>query len=307
MQDPTALYRYETEALIEPRPGVLVAALAGFLDAGNVQGVLARHLLDTCSPEVVATFDVDQVLDYRGRRPVMVFDANRWASYDDPSLVLYRLTDREGETFYLLDGVEPDFQWERMAEAVREVMDRVGVTVLVTAHGIPMGVPHTRPVGMTPHGTDRALLGNATSPFGRVQVPGSFLALLELRLGELGRPAIGYAVHVPHYLAGADFAEGALTALTAVTGATGLNLPNDALVALAGQTRAAINSQVAENDEVRAVVRALEQQYDAFLAGRERPSLLATEAVDIPSADEIGAEFEEFLRTVSDDGDSGPI
>ena len=39
---------------------------------------------------------------------------------------------------------------------------------------------------------------------------------------------------------------------------------------------------------------------DAFLAGQQRPSLLATESAEIPSAEEIGAEFEQFLRGVSD-------
>jgi hypothetical protein len=63
----------------------------------------------------------------------------------------------------------------------------------------------------------------------------------------------------------------------------------------------AIASEVADNDEARAVVHALEQQYDAFVEGRQRPSLLATEASQIPSADELGADFENFLRTVSDD------
>ena len=63
----------------------------------------------------------------------------------------------------------------------------------------------------------------------------------------------------------------------------------------------AIASEVEGNDEARAVVAALEQQYDAYVQGQQRPNLLATEATQIPSADELGEEFENFLRTVSDD------
>jgi hypothetical protein len=55
----------------------------------------------------------------------------------------------------------------------------------------------------------------------------------------------------------------------------------------------AIDEQVAQSDEVAAVVRALEEQYDAFVAGRGR-SLLAGDA-GLPSADELGAELERFL------------
>lgn len=300
---PSELYRFEIDGPLEPRPGVMVVALGGFMDAGQTQRLLASHLLETGEPEVVASFDVDQVLDYRGRRPAMVFDANRWTSYEDPSILLHRLTDRDGQTYYVLAGPEPDYQWERMVEAIREVMGTFGITLMVTAHGIPMGVPHTRPVGYTAHATDPSLIGDKESAFGRIQVPASFAALLELRLGEAGLQGLGFAIHVPHYLAQAEFAEGALTALNAITDATGLNLPNDDLVAQAGIGRAEIEQAVQGSEEVREVVTALEQQYDAFVASQTRHSLLATEAGELPSADELGAEFEEFLRTVADGED----
>ncbi len=302
MQNPSDLYRFETDAdLSVPRPGVLVVALGAFIDAGEIQRVLSEHLIETGDPQVVASFDIDQLLDYRARRPAMVFDTNQWAEYDDPTMLLHRLTDRDGQTYYLLTGPEPDFQWERVVEAVRELVVRLGVTLVVTTHGIPMGVPHTRPVGMTAHATDPSLIGEARSPFGRVQVPASIGALLELRLGESGHQSVGFAIHVPHYLAGSEFAEGALAALNAIVDVTGLNLPNDDLVAKAGVNQRAIASEVEGNDEARAVVAALEQQYDAYVEGQQRPNLLATEASEIPSADQLGAEFENFLRTVSED------
>lgn len=302
MQNPSALYRFETDAdLTRPRPGALIVALGAFIDAGHIQSVLGGHLLETGDPEVVASFDVDQLLDYRGRRPQMVFDTNRWVEYDDPTMLLHRLTDRDGQTYYLLSGPEPDYQWERVIEAVRELVVRLGITLVVHTHGIPMAVPHTRPVGMTAHATDTSLIGDAASPFGRVQVPGSIGALLELRLGEAGHSAVGFAIHVPHYLAGSEWAEGALAALNAIVDVTGLNLANDDLVTRARMNQQAVASEVATNDEARAVVTALEQQYDAYLEGRQRPSLLATEATQIPSADELGADFENFLRTVADD------
>jgi hypothetical protein len=302
VQNPSDLYRYETDAdLTEHRPGVLLVLLGGFVDAGQVSAILRDHLLESSDAEVVASFDVDQLLDYRGRRPAMVFDENRWVHYDDPALLLHRLTDRDGQTYYVLAGPEPDFQWERVVEAVRELAVTLGVTLAVSAHGIPMGVPHTRPVGMTPHATDPDLVAGASSPFGRVQVPGSISALLELRIGEGGGKAMGFAVHVPHYLASTEWAEGALAALGAITDATGLNLPNDELVERARVNQQAIAAEVENSDEARQVISALERQYDAFVDGSERPSLLATETTDIPSADQLGAEFEDFLRHVNDD------
>lgn len=300
--NPSHLYRFEPDVdLSEPRPGVLMVALGSFIDAGEVQRMLREHLIETGTPELVATFDVDQLLDYRGRRPAMVFDTNRWEEYAEPTMVLQRLTDRDGQTYHLLTGPEPDFQWERVVAAVQELVVALDVTLAVTAYGIPMGVPHTRPVGMTAHATDAALIGEMSSPFGRVQVPGSISSLIELRLGEAGHPSVGFAVHVPHYLAGSEFADGSLAALNAIVGVTGLNLPNDGLVARAGVNRRAIASEAEGNDEVQAIVAALEEQYDAFLKGQDQPNLWAPEVPKMPSADQLGAEVENFLRNVSDD------
>jgi hypothetical protein len=53
------------------------------------------------------------------------------------------------------------------------------------------------------------------------------------------------------------------------------------------------------------VIAALERQYDTFSEGRQKPSLLATDVSELPSADEIGAEFEQFLRDVADDDAAG--
>lgn len=302
MQNPSDLYRLEPGAVgDDPRPGVLLVALGTFIDAGQVQRVLSEHLVATGNAELIATFDVDQLVDYRGRRPTMVFDVNKWASFEAPEMLLRRLTDRDGDTYYLLTGPEPDFQWERVVAAVRELIDALHVSLVVHVHGVPMGVPHTRPVGLTAHATDVNLISDVHSPFGRVQVPGSIGALLELRLGEAGRDAAGFAIHVPHYLAATEFAEGALKALNAVVDLTGLSLPNDDLVTRTETNRRAIANEVASNDEVQGVVAALEQQYDAFVQGQEHPNLWADEATRLPSADQLGAEFENFLRTVSDE------
>lgn len=307
MQDPSALYRYETDT--NPAAAgapVLLVSLGGFIDAGRTQQVLTEHLLRAHEHSVVASFDVDQLLDYRGRRPMMTFDRDRWTSYDDPSLLLYRLVDDEGEPFLLLAGSEPDYQWERVIEAVTELIRVLGVDLTVSVHGIPMAVPHTRPLGVTAHATDPRLITGQQSIFGAVQVPGSLASLLELRLGEAGRKAVGFAVHVPHYLAQAEFADAALAGLRALVGATGLHLAVADLTAAAGLNRAEIAREVAGSEEVAAVIEALERQYDSFAQGRQRPSLLATEISEVPSADEIGAEFEAFLKDVTDDGPDRP-
>lgn len=300
MQDPQELYRFENDAhASELGASTMIAALGGLVDAGNTQRQLVSHLLGTLEHTVVASFDIDQLLDYRGRRPMMTFDRDHFSDYDDPALTLFRMQDAEGTPFLLLAGPEPDYQWERVIEAVRTLVRRLGVQIVVSANGIPMAVPHTRPVGMTGYASDQRLIPDNKPVFGMIQTPSSLETLLHLRLAEAGIDTAGFAVHVPHYLMQTDFGDAAVAALRAICELTKLVIPMHELTAVAGLHRAEIGRQVAENPEVVEVVEGLEQQYDAFQEGLKRQNLLANEMAELPSADEIGAELEEFLRDES--------
>lgn len=271
----------------------LLHVLRGFIDAGGAGELTGEHLVDRFETRRLVTFDIDQLLDYRARRPVMTFDVSRWRDYDEPQLVVDLAHDASGTAFLLMHGLEPDVQWERFAAAVRQLVERFSVPLTVGLNGIPMGVPHTRPLGVTTHGTRPELVG-APGWFGTVQVPASIGAMLEYRLGRWGHDAVGVAVHVPHYLAQAGFPPAAMAALERVEQVTGLALGSEALAPAAREALQAVDRQVIGSDEVTAVVRALEEQYDTLSRTLGRTSLLG-EAVDLPTADEIGAEFERFL------------
>lgn len=291
------LFRLETDSARQPQPAPLLwVSLDGFLDAGQVRTTLAEHLLEHLEHEVVASFEVDELVDYRSRRPLMTFDGDHYADYDDPSLVLYRVIDAAGEPFLLLHGDEPDFRWEAFIDAVRQLGLAFGVRRVVSAHGIPMAVPHTRPVGMTRYCSDPSLLGEHTPVFGTVKVPASAEALMQLRLAEAGLTTYGVAVHVPHYLSETQFGDASVAAIDAVMDLTGLVLPTTELITMAGLTRGRIEAELEQNPEAKEVVDTLEERYDHFVEGQRRRSLLAAEAAKLPSADEIGAQLEAFLQ-----------
>ncbi|KJS62461.1 PAC2 family protein [Streptomyces rubellomurinus] len=274
---------------------VLLHHFEGFMDAGEAGGQVVAHLLETGSPQVVARFDHDRLVDYRARRPAMVFDRDRWTSYDPPEILLQLVRDAAGAPFLLLTGPEPDVEWERFARAVRELVERFEVRLAVDFHGIPMGVPHTRPVGLTPHGNRLDLAAGYPQWFEQAQVPGSVQALLEYRLAEAGHDVLGFAVHVPHYVARSAYPAAAVVILEAVQSATGLVLPGVRLREQVGEVYADIEEQLAQGDgELRSAIRGMEGQYDAVAGAESRESLLA-EPVDLPSADELGRRFEQFL------------
>ncbi|GGO24013.1 proteasome assembly chaperone family protein [Micromonospora parathelypteridis] len=303
MLDPHELYQL-TEDLPDLGQPVLIQALTGFVDAGNASRLAREQLLTSLEGQPIATFDVDQLFDYRSRRPVMTFVEDHWESVDAPKLELHLLHDDDETPFLLLTGPEPDLQWERFVAAVAGLAARLDVRLTVGLNSIPMAVPHTRPTGVTAHATRPELIGGYEPWLQRVQVPGSVGHLLEFRLGEQGRDALGFAAHVPHYVAQTEYPAAAEVLLSSVSRSTGLLLPGDGLRSAAEVVRVEIDRQVAQTEDAAALVQALEEQYDAFARGRGEKSLLAPDAGPLPTADELGAELERFLAEQTRPGDT---
>ncbi|HZO64686.1 MAG: proteasome assembly chaperone family protein [Kribbellaceae bacterium] len=286
-------------------PRVLIHALEGFMDAGLAGRTSAEHLLEALDSRVLVRFDVDVLHDYRARRPEVTFAEDHFIDYSPPHLSLHLLTDDAGVEFLLLEGAEPDAHWERFARAVRQLVDHYNVNLTVGVHGIPMAVPHTRPLGLTSHATRPELVTRTNIWSGEMRLPASASTMLQVRLGEAGRDAMGFAVHVPHYLAENRFPGAALALVHAVSAATGLLLPSKALLDEAAVTGRLVDEQVEESEEATAVVRALETQYDAADGSVSRGSLLATES--LPSGEELSAQVEQFLAELDrHDGSDEP-
>jgi predicted ATP-grasp superfamily ATP-dependent carboligase len=298
--DPRELYELEPDLPALDRP-VLVQALDGFVDAGSARRLSAEHLLTAHGSRVVATFDVDTLLDYRARRPLMTFDVDHWADYADPQLAVHLLHDADGTAFLLLTGPEPDVRWEGFTAAVGQIVEQLGVRLTVGLNAIPMAVPHTRPLGVIAHASRPELVAGDERWVGTVQVPSSAGHLLEFRLGQAGKDAAGFAVAVPHYLSDASYPAAAATLLDSVARVSGLRFDTEALDAAAAAVRAEVDKQVSGSDEVQSVVAALEVQYDAYLAGAQR-SLLAEMGGSLPTAEELGDELERYLAQQTDDG-----
>jgi predicted ATP-grasp superfamily ATP-dependent carboligase len=270
---------------------VLVHALEGFLDAGSAGRLAAQQLAE--GSRVIASFDLDQLYDYRGRRPPLTFSENHYQDYAAPRLVLRLAKDDAGTPYLLLTGPEPDYQWERFAKAVRGLLRRFGVSLTIGLGAVPMALPHTRPLMLTVHSAQPDELDTKNIWRGNIRVPGSAAAVLELRLGEWDHRCMGFVAHVPHYVAQNDYPQAAVELIEAVARQTGLSLGSGGLVQTAAERAREIAAQVEASEEVREAVQSLEQQYDAFARASES-SLLAEDS-PLPSAEELGAEFERFL------------
>ena len=291
----------ELYSLAPDRPDVagtvLVEMLDGFIDAGGARRLAREALLSTSELTPVVTFDVDLLHDYRARRPPMLFVQDHWESYEPPGLDIVQVRDEAGTPYLVLRGSEPDVMWDRFASAVVGLVEELGVRLTIGTNAIPMAVPHSRPVGVTAHASRPELIAGYQPWVATVQVPGSAGHLIEHRLAVAGHDSMGFAVHVPHYLAQAAFPPAAEALIGAISRGSGLTLPLGNLTEASREAQESIASLLAQSDELVELVRTLETQYDAVVESRA-DALDAGGTVagqPLPTADELGAELERYL------------
>ena len=293
MQDgPDLLQEYT----VPPEAGqahIMIVSLEGFMDAGKAAAGAASALKQALAHRSVASFDPDQLVDYRSRRPPMTFTGRRFSHVAWPELAVTLMFDQHEQPFYLLSGPEPDFQWQRFARAVERLVDELGITLVVTGQGVPWAAPHSRPLRRLTHASRDELIADRVTWSQPVRVPGYATAVLELRLARRGIDTASQSVQVPHYLTELTFPHASASLIDGWADLTGLALPHGDLDDLGRAVLAQVQQQTENSEELSRVVADLERSYDDDL----------THQAGSPWGDaDIVEQVEQFLRDLGDDG-----
>lgn len=279
----------------------LIVALQGYADAGHAVDGSSEHLLAALEHRLIASFNNDEFIDYRARRPMVTIDRNSVADVEKLELGIQVILDSDEKPFLLLSGPEPDLRWEAFSQSVADLVEKLGVKQTICLYSAPMTVPHTRPLVISAHGNDLELLEPHFKLDSRFNIPGSASLELERLLSTQGRNVAGYTAHVPHYLAASSYPQATLKLLEAVANAAQLNLPLRSLEEDAARVTSQIEEQIDNSTEIQQVVELLEQQYDENLEQyrSDHPhAAIPGESQDlvVPTSEELGEEFERFLK-----------
>lgn len=283
----------QDDALISGIP--FVAGVSGFLDSGSAVSQTVEYFTNTLDSTLIAEFSVDSLLDYRARRPTMFFDQDHFTGYESPRLQIRLMYDDVRQPFYFLFGFEPDYRWEAFSSSLRWFIECVQSSKFVWVHAIPMPAPHTRPLGVTVSGNQREIIDALSVWRPHTQVPGNALHMIEFHLQESGFPVVGFVVLVPHYLADSEYPAACLIAVQSITAATGLIFPTDRLRNETREFDSNIAKQVLKNEELGALIKKLESTYDEYMKEQNIRSPFMDSEGDLPSAEKIAAELEDFL------------
>ena len=272
-----AIYRLsETRELVAP---VLIASFDGWVDAGSAATLAADQIAE--GGAVIATFDADELFDYRARRPTLQIIDGQLRELSWPELTL-RLSALGPRDVLVMSGPEPDYRWHAFAAAVIELARRLRVVEWISLGAIPAAVPHTRPVPIIGTASDPSRLraGIVAGPEGIMRVPSAALSVLEMAMAAAGIPAVGYFAQVPHYVTGPSPAA-ALALLDVLADHLAMEIPRGQLAEQARDIRTRLDLATAADEATRAHVARLEERAD-----EEHPA----------SGDDLIADIERFLR-----------
>ncbi len=272
-----ALYRIDDPGPLN-RPA-LVVAFDGWVDAGSAATTAAAQIAE--GGQVVATFDADRLFDYRARRPTIEIEDGRLSEMTWPEFTI-RLARRPERDVLILTGPEPDYRWPRLADAVVEAAQAMGVAEWVSIGAIPAAVPHTRAVPILGTASRPGLLRGdiRPGPAGVLRVPAALVSVLEMRAAEAGVTAVGYFAQVPHYVSG-PYPPAALALHRTVARHLDVELDSGALGDESTELRTRLDAATSADENTRGYVQRLEAMVD-----EER----------LPAGDDLITEIEQFLR-----------
>jgi hypothetical protein len=281
---------YELQPHRELESPVLVLGMEGWIDAGLGAGAAIAHVLEAVPTEQLATFDGDQLIDYRARRPTVRIADGVNTGLSWPTIQVRLGQDRAGKDVLALVGPEPDMRWHAFVDAVVELGRQLGVSLVVALGAFPAPVPHTRPVRLAATSSSRELAERVGVVPGTIEVPAGIHAALDAGFTAADIPAMGLWARVPHYAAAMPYPAASAALVEGLASVAGLDLDPQELRAAADMTSARIDQIIASSEEHGEMVRQLEASADAE---ETAPPLDLTR---LPSGDEIAAELERFLR-----------
>lgn len=260
---------YEDGPAAGAKSRILLIHFDGAIDAGAAGRMAIGQMLRSLHNERVATFDADMLMDYRSHRPIVT--VNDWVSSPNmgmPQTVLDLVEDDMGNPILVLHGAEPDAHWESFTKAISGICERAGVEITFSLHGVPSGVPHTRPTPVHVQATDASLLPEGGAKItNHMQFPAPLSTFLQIRMGERGVGGLALLGAVPYYMADTGYPAASSALLTSLAKFADLSLPVGDLEQGAAQDQENIEKLVENSPEISQTVSALEEHFDAWSGG----------------------------------------
>jgi predicted ATP-grasp superfamily ATP-dependent carboligase len=266
--------------LVDP---VMVCAFEGWNDAGDAASGAVLHLEEVWSATQIAEFDPEDYYDFQVNRPEVTFEDDvREISWPTTRLSIARIPLATRDVV-LVHGIEPSMRWRSFTQELLTAARELGVEMVITLGALLADSPHTRPVPVSGTSSDAGLtlrLGYEPSTY---EGPTGIVGVLQEACAAAGIPAVSLWAAVPHYVAQPPCPKATLALLTRIEDLLDVPVPLGDLLEESRAWQIGVDELAAEDEEIAAYVRTLEEAVD-------------TAELPEASGDAIAREFERYLR-----------
>ncbi len=265
---------------------ILILAFEGWNDAGDAASTAARHIRDRFGGEVFATIDPEPFYDFTSNRPMLrLEDGTRVIDWPENSFSAITRPDIPHDLIVMV-GHEPQLKWRSYTEQIISVVEEYDVDLIVSLGALIADVTHSRPTPVYASGHDPKLIADLDLEPSSYEGPTGIVGVIHQALRSQGYGSISLWGTVPSYVPHATSPKATLALVNRLSQLLSMAVPTTALEIAAAAYERQINDLVDDDDETRAYIAQLEQQYDS--------------SMNPESGEELIKELEQFLRDRND-------
>jgi predicted ATP-grasp superfamily ATP-dependent carboligase len=269
------------------RAPAMVCAFQGWNDAGDAASSAVSFLASALNARRFARIDSEEFYDFQANRPCVRFADGGKREIVWPSVEVFEApAPRAPRDLVLVQGVEPSMRWRSFSANLIDLAEALGVQVVVSLGALLGDVPHTRPVAITGHASDPALVERLGMQASTYDGPTGIVGILHSACTEAGMPSASLWAGVPHYVAAAANPKAALALVRRVEGLIGVSVDVSELESAAADYERQVDRAVQSDPDIMAFVEGLEQRAETEERSPE----------EVPSGDILAREFQRFLR-----------
>ncbi len=266
----------------------MVCAFQGWNDAGDAASSAVSFLASALDARRFAQIDSEEFYDFQANRPCIRFDENEAREIAWPTVEIFEASaPRAPRDLVVVEGGEPSMRWRAFSAHIVDLAEALGVQLVVSLGALLGDVPHTRPVALSGHASDAALLERLGIQASSYEGPTGIVGVLHTACAQAGLPSASLWASVPHYVAAAANPKAALALLRRVEVLIGVSVDVSELESSAADYERQVGMAVRSDPDIQAFVERLEQAADS--EEQSTPE-------DLPSGDILASEFQRFLR-----------
>ncbi len=275
------------------RRPILIMAFAGWNDAAESATTAARYLAASFQAEKFAEIDPEEFYHFGLSRPFVRF---RTGSATEREIVWpyteFSLSQSADLTRDLIVGVaqEPHLRWKTYCDAVLRLARECGATLVLTLGALLAEVPHTRPIRLVGGSSDPELAVRLGTRPTRYEGPTGIVGVLNTICRDEGLATASLWANVPHYISGIENPKAAMALVRRTLTLLGAEVDLSDLEEAGRQFDQNLAEIVAQNKKIAGYVAKLESR------DSEEEHESGAPASDLPPAEDLVAEIEQFLR-----------